>query len=121
MAERPDASELYREGRRLAEQNQFEAAAVAFQRSVEIDPHFKTLELLGETLIRLNRFRDAIIPLAAAATLNKGCRAASLLSEAFLGLGDTLRAKEIAEIALARDPNNKRALVVMRRASGQDL
>ncbi len=67
-----ESSDLYRKARQLMDKNQLEEAIVLFQRSAEIDAHFKTLELLGECYIRLCRLREAVIPLAAAVTLNKG-------------------------------------------------
>ena len=87
-------------------------AVVLFQKSAEVDPHFKTLELLGECYVRLNRLRESVITLAAAVSLNKSSRAASLLAEVFLELNDYDKAKNMAEIALSREPNNKKALKV---------
>jgi tetratricopeptide (TPR) repeat protein len=110
----PDASDLYRKARDLMDENKFEDAVILFQKSVELDPHFKTLELLGESYIRLNRFSDAIIPLAASVSLNKGVRAASLLAEVFVKLKNYSAAKDMAEIALSREPNNRKALEVMK-------
>ncbi len=92
--------------------NLLEEAVILFQNSAEIDPHFKTLELLGECYIRLERLRESIIPLAAAVSLNKGVRAASLLAEVFLKLKDYEQAKDMAEIAMSREPNNKMAIQV---------
>ena len=96
------------------DEKDFEKAADMFRQSAELDPHFKTLELLGETYIRLNRLSDAIIPLAASVSLNRGGRAASLLAEVFLHLKKYPAAKEMAEIALNRQPDNRRALAVVR-------
>ena len=48
--------------------------------------------------------RRAIVPLAAATTLNEQVRAPSLLAEAFLALGQHVEAYEIATMALQRDP-----------------
>jgi tetratricopeptide (TPR) repeat protein len=107
-----DASDLYHKARALMDKNSLEEAIILFQNSAELDPHFKTLELLGECYIRLNRLREAIIPLAAAVGLNKGVRAASLLAEVFLNLKDYDKAKEMAEIALSQEPNNKKAIEV---------
>ena len=95
-------------------ENRFEDAIALFQRSAELDAHFKTLELLGECYIRLNCLRGAIIPLTTAVGLNKGVRAASLLADVFLKLNDYDAAKEMAEVALSREPNNKKALEVMK-------
>lgn len=110
----PDASDLYHKARALMDRNQLEEAIIIFQNSAELSPHFKTLELLGECYVRLNRLREAIIPLAAAVGLNKGVRAAALLAEVFLNLKDYDKAKEMAEMALSREPSNKKAIEVNR-------
>lgn len=107
-----DASDLYRKARELMDKNLVEEAIILFQNSAEIEPHFKTLELLGECYIRLSRLRESIIPLAAAVSLNKGVRAAALLAEVFLKLEDYDQAKNMAEIALSREPNNKQAIKI---------
>ena len=102
--------DLYRQARELMEKNQLEDAVRLFQQSIVLSPHFKSLELLGECFIRLNRLPEAVVPLAAATTLNQGPRAPSLLADVFLKLEDSDRANEVAEIALSRDPNNRIAL-----------
>jgi tetratricopeptide (TPR) repeat protein len=109
-----ESSDLYRKARALMNEKKFEDAVVLFQESAALDPHFKTLELLGETYICLNRLKDAIIPLAAAVSLNKGVRAASLLAEVFLRLNKLTAAREIAETALSREPNNRKALNILK-------
>ena len=96
------------------DKNHLEDAIVLFQRSAELSAHFKTTELLGECYIRLNRLREAVIPLMTAIDLNDGVRAASLLADVFLKLEDYEAAKETAEVALSRDPNNKKALEVIK-------
>jgi len=108
--------ELYDRARSLVEGNKLEEAVMVFEESSKLYPHFKTLELWGETLIRLNRVKEAVMPLAASVTLNRQSRAASLLAEAFLKLGELDKANEIAEIALARDPSNKKARQVLESA-----
>ena len=94
-----------------------EDAVVLFQQSISYSPHFKSLELLGECFVHLNRLREAIVPLAAASSLNKGVRAPSLLAEVFLQLEDYHAAGNMAEIASSRDPNNRRAREVKKIVS----
>lgn len=53
------------------EAGDLERAAALLGESVAIWPHFKTLELLGECLLRLDRPREAIGPLAAASALHR--------------------------------------------------
>ena len=50
----PTSSELYLQARKFMASKQYEEAVSLFQQSVELDPHFKTLELLGECYIHLN-------------------------------------------------------------------
>lgn len=107
------SGDLYHQARALIELNRLDEAVTILEESSRIFPHFKTLELQGECLSKLGRKLEAIIPLAAAVGLNKGVRAASLLAEVFLSLGDTDKARDAAEEALRRDPNNRKA----RRAS----
>lgn len=96
------------------DEGRLEDAVVLFQQSISCDPHFKTLELLGECFVRLNRLAEAIVPLAAATSLNKSVRAPSLLAEVFLKLEDYHAARNMAEIALDRDTNNRKAKEVKR-------
>jgi tetratricopeptide (TPR) repeat protein len=66
-----NADDLYHSGREAMEAGTLEDAIRLFRQSVAEWPHFKTLELLGECLLRLERPREAIIPLAAATALNQ--------------------------------------------------
>lgn len=104
-----DSYDLYQRARQAMDNNKLEEAIELFQHSIMIEPHFKSLELLGECLIRLKRYREAIVPLAAATILNKGVRAPTLLAKVFLNLKDYSKAREVAELALTRDTNNKEA------------
>ena len=100
---------LYDQGRALMDSGDLEASVERFRESSRIAPHFKTLELEGECLLKLGRVSEAVIPLAAASTLNKGVRAVSFLAEAFARLNEGDRCKEMCEEALRRDPSNKKA------------
>jgi len=110
-------SELYQKARQMMDEGKLEDAVVLFQQSVTYAPHFKTLELLGECFVRLNRLIDAIVPLAAATSLNRGVRAPSLLAEVFLKLEDYHAARDTAEVALNSDPHNHKAQEVRRAAA----
>lgn len=105
----PQSSELYRQARQMMNEGRLEKAIALFEQSVELAPHFKSLELLGECLFRLNRLREAVVPLAAATTLNRGVRAPSLLAEVFLKLEDYQHAGEMAALALSRNSGNRKA------------
>jgi tetratricopeptide (TPR) repeat protein len=108
---------LYQKGRLMMEEGKLDEATVLFQHSIELSPHFKALELLGECFLRLNQLREAVVPLAAATALNKGVRVPSLLAEVFLQLKDYQAAEEVAEVALSRDSNNRKALEVKKVAA----
>jgi tetratricopeptide (TPR) repeat protein len=100
--------ERYRKARELMSQGQFEEAAALFEQNIKEHPHFKELELLGECFIRLGRLQEAIVPLAAATTLNDGVRAPSLLAEAYSLLGRLHEAGRMADITLERDPKTEK-------------
>jgi tetratricopeptide (TPR) repeat protein len=108
---------LYRQARRLMNEGKLDDAVALFQQGISLSPHFKTLELLGECFVRLHRLREAVVPLAAAASLNNGVRAPSMLADVLLTLEDYHAAKEMAELALSRDPNNRKAREVKRVAA----
>jgi tetratricopeptide (TPR) repeat protein len=104
---------LYLAGKTSLESGDLDAAIKHFESSVAQDPHFKALELLGESWLRKGEPKRAIVPLAAATTLNAQVRAPSLRAEALLALGNDLDAHRMALLALDRDPNNKRARTVL--------
>jgi Flp pilus assembly protein TadD len=106
------AHTLYQQGREAMAAGQFEEAVTLFTQSITISPHFKPLELLGECLINIGKLQEAVVPLAAATTLNAGVRAPALLAEVFLRLNQFVDADYVAEIALQRHPGNKLALSV---------
>ena len=82
----------------------------------------RPLELLGECYIHLAQSQKAVVPLAAATTLNDQVPAPGLLSDVLAQLGDTYNARRICEIALGRDPQNKIARKVHEQLTvGSDL
>ena len=94
------------------DQGALEDAVALFERSISGSPHFKALELLGECLVKLGRGQEAIVPLAAATTLNAGVRAPALLAQVFQDLGEYQQAYDLAELALTRHPSNRLALQI---------
>jgi tetratricopeptide (TPR) repeat protein len=112
------ARELYEAGRAALVAGDLDTAIAHLHESIAEYPHFKALELLGEAWLRKGEPRQAIVPLAAATTLNAQVRAPSLLAEALLALGDQLEAHRVARLALDRDPNNKKARAVI-EATGE--
>jgi tetratricopeptide (TPR) repeat protein len=111
------ALQRYNQARQLMDDGAFEQAAALFNQAAVESPHYKTYELLGECYLRTNRLTEAIPFLAAAATLNRGVRAPSLLAEAWLALGRHRDAVEAADLTLTRDPKNKIALRVRAAAA----
>jgi tetratricopeptide (TPR) repeat protein len=110
MSEPLDQSFIsYQRGRDLLKAGDLAGAISQFETSIAVSPHFKTLELLGEAFLHAGQPLRAVVPLAAATTLNAQVRAPSLLAEALLAAGDSLKAHEIAKLALERDASNTRA------------
>ncbi|MBA4387737.1 MAG: hypothetical protein C0404_07135 [Verrucomicrobia bacterium] len=107
--------EMYEQGRAAMKEGRIEDAIRLLQRSVALDPHFKAFELIGECLMKLDRHADAVGPLAAAVALNRGVRAPSLLAESFHSIGRMAEAREFAELALQRDPTNRKAKGILNR------
>ncbi len=116
-----EASELYQMARARLEAEAFQEAVVLFNRSIELFPHFKALELLGECYARMGQLRSAIVPLAAATTLNRQSRAPSILAEVFERLGEQDEALQMARLALERDNRNRRAKGVVSRLGGRKV
>jgi tetratricopeptide (TPR) repeat protein len=106
------ARELYEKGRILMQEQRYKEAAEVFETSNKLIVHFKTLELLGECYLLLRRFDEAILPLAAATSLNKGVRAASLLAEACARAQLWSEAEFAVQQALQRGPQNRAALKI---------
>ncbi|HSR41818.1 MAG TPA: hypothetical protein VLL48_06595 [Longimicrobiales bacterium] len=104
---------FYERGRAAMADGDLEMAVTLLRRSHLVAPHFKTLELIGECLLGLERPVEAIEPLAAATALNPQVRAPSLLAEAFLAAGDQEGALQFARRVLSIDPQNRRALRVI--------
>ena len=102
-----DSYQLYLKARNHFDLGEIEEAIKYFIKSNEVNPHFKTLELLGEAYIKLGKYNLAITPLAAATALNNNVKAPSKLAEAFYHLSMHDEAQHFANIALERDPNNK--------------
>ena len=113
------AHNLYENGRTLMGAGDLERAIQAFSDSVAIYPHFKCLEPMGECLLALGHSTQAVVPLAAAATLNRQVRAPSLLAQALLNIGEYRRAAELATSVLASSPGNRVAQAVLANPSVQ--
>jgi hypothetical protein len=60
-------------------------------------------------LFRLNRHKDAIIPLAAATALNRQGLAPFMLAQVYMTLDEPIKAHEFVTLALERQADLKRA------------
>jgi tetratricopeptide (TPR) repeat protein len=101
--------ELYYKGREAMEAGDLRQAISSFRESAELEPHFKTFELLGECFLKSNQPLQAIAPLQSATAMNTSVRAVSLLGEAFYLVGRHTEAEQCANEALRRDANNRKA------------
>jgi len=107
--EQGDDRIAFEAGRSKLEDGDVEGAITELQRSADAYPHFKTLELLGQAWLLLGKPERAVVPLAAATTLNPQATAPSLLAEALAAIGEEILAHRVALLTLERDPRNKRA------------
>ncbi len=117
MSEQPDthAKELYDQAYEAMTQSNFEEAIRLFEESVRFVPHYRSLLHLGECYFQLGKLVESVVPLAAATTLNRQGIAPALLAEVFLELGDPRKAKELVDLAVARQPDYKRAKTLRNR------
>ena len=115
QSQSPDR-QLYLQGRRQMEDEAFDEAIESLQQSLKIHPRSETAELLGECYLKQHRFTEAIIPLAAAAQMNKGTRALALMADAYMALK---RCDEALEAARESDHRvrTKRVATIYSRAS----
>ena len=100
--------DTYDQARAQMEAGAFDKAIALFEQSAAQAPHFKTLELLGECYMKLGKFKKAVVPLAAATTLNRQFRAPLLLAETLLELGDIAEAHQCAKLAAQRNSTSRR-------------
>lgn len=110
---RTAASRLVIEAMQQIDQGDLEAAAKTLQRAVDLNPHPAALERLGDLWLRLNQPERAIVPLAAAATLNPEGGATAALAHAFMRLRRESEAHAMAMLALTRRPGDRQALEVI--------
>jgi tetratricopeptide (TPR) repeat protein len=108
-----EALAAYQAGRVALDAGDLNVAVTQLEASVSAFPHYKALELLGEAWLKKGEPQRAVVPLAAATTLNRQVRAPSLLAETLLVLGDRLQAHRVAQLALERDPHNRKARAVL--------
>lgn len=110
---RPASTRLVTRALQQADKGDLAAAAKSLQRAVDLDPHPRALERLGEIWMKLNQPERAIIPLAAAVTLDPKGSGASMLAVAFMRLRREKEAHAMATLALQRHPEDRQALEVL--------
>ena len=104
-----ESLELYMCAREAHDRENFSEAIKLFHESIRLSPHYKSLLLLGECLVREKRVNEAIVAFAAATTLNRSGIAPTHLAEIWFELGELDRAKEMIDLALQRQSHYKRA------------
>lgn len=116
VASKERAAELYDLGRQAFDTGDFRRCAELLRASAALEPHFKTMEVLGEALLRLGEPRESILWLAAAAGLSpKQVRSRLLLAEALEAIGEIGDARiQLAE-ALRVNPQYKSAAAMLAR------
>ncbi len=103
-------TELYQRGRAAMEQGDFPLAVELFQQSVDLFPHFKTLELLGECWLKLGQPTRAVVVLGAASTLgHRASRALYLLARTLNKIGERDKAIEKLREAITIQPDYESA------------
>ncbi len=110
---RPASSRLVHKAQQQAEKGELAAAVKTLQRAVDLDPHPLALEMLGGLWMKLNQPERAIIPLAAAVTLDVKGGAAAALAHVFMRLRREPEAHAMAALALQRRPGDRQALEVL--------
>jgi tetratricopeptide (TPR) repeat protein len=110
---RSAASRLVIKAVQQIDRGELAAAAKTLQRAVDLNPHPAALERLGDLWLKLNQPERAIVPLAAAATLNPKGGATSALAHAFMRLRRETEAYAMATLALSRRPGDRQALEVI--------
>lgn len=104
-----ESTELYYYAREAMDEEDYPNAIELFQRSISLDPNYKSSLLLGDCLVKMGRLKEAVTSYAAATTLNRQGIAPTHLAEVWLELGNLSRAKEMIDLALERQPHYKRA------------
>jgi tetratricopeptide (TPR) repeat protein len=98
------------------ERGRLDEAVDIFSRAFLLEPHFKTLELLGTCYQKLGRLQEAVVYLAAAAGLgNRQFRARFLLAEVLVLLGDIDSAVNKLEEAIELNPDYRSARELLKR------
>jgi tetratricopeptide (TPR) repeat protein len=107
---------FYQKGREAIASGNLVSAIRFLEQSAQIDPHFKTFELLGECLIKRGQCSEAVAALSMSVELgNKPYRALYLLAQALESIGH--REEAIARLtqAIEMKPDYKAARALLDR------
>jgi len=106
------STDLYHLGREAMQRQEVDKAAELLRKSIELGPHFKTLELLGELLLESQGgSAEAIVLLAAAAGLGgRQPRPLFLLARALAHRGEIADAIEQLDRAIEIQPTYRKAI-----------
>ncbi|MEO8359025.1 MAG: hypothetical protein ABI672_03260 [Vicinamibacteria bacterium] len=110
---RPASTRLVIKAQQMFDRAEYTAASKVLLRAVDLDPHPVALQLLGAVWLKLNQPERALIPLAAAVTLDPTGFAAAELAHVFLRLRREREAHAMALVHLGRHPGDRRALEVI--------
>lgn len=113
----------YEEGRQALKLGDRPRAVALFKDAVKARPHFKTLELLGSTLLEQGDLPDAAIYLAASAAMSpKQSKPRFLLAQAMLALGQTWKSDAVQQLqeCLRLNPNYANAKQLLERLLSED-
>lgn len=120
ISSREAALRLYEAGRSAMSKGDLKEAIGQFVESQRAAPHFKTLELLGECLLRKGEYPEAVIYLAAAAGLGTNqYRPRLLLAQALSALGEKDEAIDKLGEALTINPDYKGAKDLLEELRGE--
>lgn len=108
------SSVLYKLGREAMVSDDVQEATRRLRESAQLNPHPKTLELLGECLLKSAQAKDASIALREAVAIgNRPYRALCLLGQALMNLGEREEAIACLTRALDLKPDYKAARLLV--------
>lgn len=94
----------YIEAKIAYEEKRYEDAVLLLRQSASLHAHFKTYELIGQSLIEMNDYKNAQEALENAYQLNsRSNKTAVLLAQCLIKSGDAERAKKILNDTLDRN------------------
>jgi tetratricopeptide (TPR) repeat protein len=114
------AEELYNEGRLAYDAGRFDEAIDWFQRSVRLQEHFKSREMLAACFTAVGATDAALENLELAWQLNeKSGKTACLLARALRDAGNFGRAREVVEAYLSHDKDYGPAKRILEALGGE--